>query len=1038
MKKAKKLISVICVFAFMATLFVWPSAVTAANPNEISYDFTTQAGIDASGQGAVVSFDAEKNASKFTGAFNAYFTNADSNKNVRITEMEFEYNTQGGLSLQMRNGSTSAVLGNPLGIADNKDIIFVYLGSETHGLTVEDGHKYRLAYVYDYVTQYITGLAWDLTGEEEELLFCNTTTYPSFATFGGYKIEPISGFDGWIYNFKSYELSQEEYRAQPWHEGLVHFDYTKYPTWSKNLRWAANFGNQRQEVQLADSSTISAMAIKTNKESYFNKDEKAVTDKRIEWNIGLVIPESSGMEIQGTFGPLDSSTGRLSSSLAQSLVNFQDGKIYFGDSTEAGTYTASERIWLELAIEAAVGTYTATVKNQTGETIASIEEAKDLPEGAIGQINLIPVVIDTVYPYITELQLDILKGEMKHAEPQSDGSFLIANFLDQATCNAWGKGPGNDKLPTISFDRGVYLDGIGYEMDFATDTGGSYMSNKPESFYGLDFSDYSMLRISFTLTVSKPGTTTPEDRDIDNYFTVVLSTGEEAGYFETYKQNECLTYEIPMAEQEVNQKVELILPLDEFVTQFDGMSGGVQGEKDGITPLSDIKSISILGASMAKSEVGGVGNGPDVWAITNSKWSSNQTCGLRLHQIDLVTGASLANNALAEHMAQYTEKPISAGPISLPGSITGGTVEWSSDHPEIIASDGTFQQPAESTVVMLTAAITGDDLSQGTGVYYIGVKGTNAASDYMIADFTIAEQREQWQKWSSDMQSVGQAVDTDGGYYYYRRAAYATGGGYLSNNPALFAALDFSDYKALKLDLSIQSERVINNYFTIVLSTSENPGKVFNTDECIAIEVDISKLPIGSRTSVYLPFSEFITEFDGMSGGVQGTADGITDLSEIRSISLYPGAARPNPWNGIGATSEQFHLYTDWAFKESSGADNVNSCTMHLYSIEALVDAPTEFDVYTENGTALADLDSAAAVHGAVTLSAVPADKEVYTMTALYHNGLLVDSAVQTSTVGEGYVETPQVNFDPAIHDKIAVYIWDSNFKPLLTHVVKE
>lgn len=814
----------------MATVLFGTVPVTAENPSEISYDFTTQEGVEASGQAAAVHFVPEKQAATFDGAFGPVFAHTDPQNNVRITEMEFEYNTTGGLSLQVRSDTANTVLGNPLAVADDQDIEFMYWDSAIHGLTVEDGHRYRFTYVYDYATGYLTGLAWDLTNGEDELLFCNTTTVPEYATFDSYLIEPTGGFNGWISRFRSYELSEEDYNNQDWHEGLVHFDYTKHDTWYKNVegaanpdnaRWAANFGNNRESFMLADGTQIMAMRMANERNCYFNQDQLPLSNERIEWSLAIAIPSGSAMDIRGNFGSIGAD-GNLTNSSILSMANFEDGTIYCG--SEAGRYTPGELIQIELVMELGLRTYTAVVRNQAGQTIANTTQ--ELPAGAINKIDLML----TNRSYVADFRLNARKGSA--AEPADDDTFLIADFLDTVTCYTWGQGPGNDELPTIHFDRGEYISDVGYEVDYATDTGGSYMSKRTSDFYGLNFDDYDALRISFTLTVNNG------QANIDNYFTVVLSTGREAGYFETYKQNECLTYEIYMGDQPLNQQVELTLPLSEFTTQFDGMSGGVQGTADGTTPLSDIRSISILGASMAKSEVGGVGSGPDVWAIANGNWATAQSCGLRLHKIDLVkekTGADLISDALDAHMAQYTDGLVSDASIELPASLevsnadgtASGTIAWSSDHPEIIETDGTVTQPYYDTAVTLTADITAGDDTTASVQYTVSVAGTEGA--------------------------------------------------------------------------------------------------------------------------------------------------------------------------------------------------------------------PTAYDIYTAEGEAFDDLGTAATVHGAVTLLTVPADTTVYKMTALYNSaGLLVDFAVEEGTVGKGYVETPALEYDPAVHDKIAVYIWDTGNSPIVSKLVKE
>ena len=308
----------------------------------------------------------------------------------------------------MRNGSGNlGSLGYPLGVAVNKDILFLYMGSDVHDLTVEQGHKYRFTYVYDYVTQYLTGLAWDVT-EGEELLFCNTSTQSGFAPGGGYKIEAVEGFDGWLYSFRSYEISKEAYDELPWNEGLVHFDYTKHDTWTNkgDLRWAAEFGGQWNPVTLNDTSSVTAMEIKRDREGYFNKERQAVSTGRIEWNLGLVIPEGSGMDVQGVF---NAEGGEGSTFL--SLANFQNGTIYFGPAAAmnaAGSYSTGERYRLELVFEMDTGLYTASVKNLEDEVIAGT--TKNLPAGAIERIKLVPPVAEP-FPYVTELQLKMPPSE---------------------------------------------------------------------------------------------------------------------------------------------------------------------------------------------------------------------------------------------------------------------------------------------------------------------------------------------------------------------------------------------------------------------------------------------------------------------------------------------------------------------------------------------------------------------------------------------------------------------------------------------------
>ena len=219
---------------------------------------------------------------------------------------------------------------------------------------------------------------------------------------------------------------------------------------------------------------------------------------------------------------------------------------------------------------------------------------------------------------------------------------------------------------------------------------------------------------------------------------------------------------------------------------------------------------------------------------------------------------------------------------------------------------------------------------------------------------------------------------------------YPTGGGYLSNHPEQFADLDFSDYKGLRLNItSNRLADMTDAYFTVVLSTAKDPKNKYTDDECAVIEVNARFLPMEKDSSIYLPFSDFVTEFDGMSGGVQGTKDGETDFSKIQSISIYPGAAKRNEngANGIGATSDKFHAFTNWTLKRVDASEK-DCCVMKLYSIDLLTEEPSStLALYKADGTAFEDLTAAAEVYGKITLSAVPKDTEIYTVTALYDAG---------------------------------------------------
>ena len=625
---------------------------------------------------------------------------------------------------------------------------------------------------------------------------------------------------------------------------------------------------------------------------------------------------------------------------------------------------------------------------------------------------------------------------------QSDGTFLIADFSDKNTCDAWGKGRVNDF--NLSGMRGVYSNGR-YDTDWQTDSGGDYMKNEAAAFADLNFADYKELEFSFNMAASYHDSTRNNYvPNVKNWVTIVLSTGKSAGDYSTYKNNECLTYEIDLSQYTIPDTsdgldVTVSVPLSSFVTQFDGMAGGEQGETDGVTPLGSIKSISILGAGMGMSAVGGVGNGT-AWSYKNSKWADVNGCGFCFKRLSLSKGdASKIKAAIDAQMADYR---IVSGNIELPVSVDGypGSIAWASSHPEIIAANGSYTQPQSNTVVTLTANITADDTTTITATYYVGVKGSEPVQNRTIADFSQEGVGQAWDD-ASEMPGHEHSGNVKDGWYEYVWTRYATGGGYLSSHPEKFADLDFADYKGLRLNIwSNRTEPLNENYFTVILSTAKDPKSTYKTDECAVIEVDLRSLPRNKQSSIYLPFNEFITEFDGMSGGVQGVADGITDFSQIKSISIYAGAAKAdvNGWNGIGATSEKLHAYTDWAFK--GGADTeTRSCAMFLYSVDLLTEEPSStLALYKKDGATFTDLTAAAEICGKVTLSAVPKDTKIYTVTALYDaQGQLVDVGFEEKTVGNGEITTPTVSYDPAKHKKAAAFIWDTDFTPLVTEAIK-
>lgn len=301
------------------------------------------------------------------------------------------------------------------------------------------------------------------------------------------------------------------------------------------------------------------------------------------------------------------------------------------------------------------------------------------------------------------------------AGPQSDGSFLIVDFKDEASCAAWGQGPKYDGTGPA----GICYPDQGYEMNWLGSSGGDYFANEADTFSGLDFSDYSYLQFSFNMVVNDDF----RYSSISNWVTIVLSTAEHAGEYTEYKNNECLTYELDLSSYPLNTTVEAFIPLDEFVTQFDGMQNGVQGAQDGTTSLSDIKSISILGSGMGNSEVGGEGNNAGEWTFKSTRWANQYGCGFFAERLSLSLGDAIdIQTALDDYMSGHGE--VSAD-IELPTSFDGlnGSIVWESSNPEVLSETGVVTPAAESVTVTLTATITGDDGSSREVSYQVTVPG---------------------------------------------------------------------------------------------------------------------------------------------------------------------------------------------------------------------------------------------------------------------------------------------------------------------------
>ena len=222
-------------------------------------------------------------------------------------------------------------------------------------------------------------------------------------------------------------------------------------------------------------------------------------------------------------------------------------------------------------------------------------------------------------------------------------------------------------------------------------------------------------------------------------------------------------------------------------------------------------------------------------------------------------------------------------------------------------------------------------------ITFTGNKPIVADESLVLADFTQKSTVDQWMAASVIASNLKGKYDTVYNAYSMNWVLGSVGENYLNSLPEKFANLDFSDYGSIHLDFYInRSEALklkypqVKNWFTVVLSTSENPGLYdkYKNNECLTYEIDLSEFALNKTVSADIPLADFVTQFDGMKDGVQGTKDGTTNRSDIRSVSIYSGAANGGRLN---ANNESFHTFTTWAFKNTAQAPSAGS--MYLQEI---------------------------------------------------------------------------------------------------------
>ena len=513
----------------------------------------------------------------------------------------------------------------------------------------------------------------------------------------------------------------------------------------------------------------------------------------------------------------------------------------------------------------------------------------------------------------------------------ADESLVLADFTQKSTVDQWMAASVIASNLKGKYDT-VYN---AYSMNWVLGSvGENYLNSLPEKFANLDFSDYGSMHLDFYINRSEA--LKLKYPQVKNWFTVVLSTSENPGLYDKYKNNECLTYEIDLSEFALNKTVSADIPLADFVTQFDGMKDGVQGEKDGKTDLSEIKSISIFSGPFGTGVINGIGNPLGTWAFKNSEENDERCCGFILYDIMLNSGADIIEKQLSEIMSEYT---LVSENISLPKEFSSGTVSWSSSNEQVISSDGKVFTTGEDVKVLLTAEISANDGTSKTLVYPVTVKAGERITEFVLADFSNPDTVTAWLTNTSGKDNkggLGEKIGKNGTSAYNMSWFYGSSGeSYLANSSA--AGVDFSKYSELCMEIKVMPEAAINNYFTVILSTTENPAKTgtlygdtarYCDNECLMYEVDLNSVPHNEWYTLRLPLKDFVTVYDGMKNGVQGTKDGTTNRSDIRSVSIYSGAANGGRLN---ANNESFHTFTTWAFKNTAQAPSAGS--MYLQEI---------------------------------------------------------------------------------------------------------
>ncbi len=610
------------------------------------------------------------------------------------------------------------------------------------------------------------------------------------------------------------------------------------------------------------------------------------------------------------------------------------------------------------------------------------------------------------------------------------GDFLIADFTDATTSAQW-----RAASQAETHEHTGYYD-TAFRLRWLTNSvGNRYLADKKDisnttvydsKFVPMNFADYKAVKMNVKFDsryADKIG-----DNPLEEYFTVVLSTSDltgdgELGYGK-YKNNEILYKEVCVQDYKLGEYVDVIIPLNEFVTAFDQEGQGASTPV-GSTPLDTIKSISIFPGPAGGAAQMNVPGGKDIGTYS---WVSNYTThNIWFGSLSLIQNpVESATASLNEYMTNYVSYGTRLD-LSLPTTMNGVNISWSSDNAAITA-DGKVTKPESGSVdVTLTATVSMTGFETQTKTYTVTVYAPDK-NDFVIVDFSDPQAGIDWRA-STGAKDKGNGWDEwDGGRYSLNWLAGIGGGTYLADHPEKFAALDVSDYSYIQLNiqpmLSIETDRTM----AVVLSTGtlQDNSTVYKNHEILYYEIDLGDYT--PSTSGYykitIPFNKFKTAFDQVGNGAS-TPVGSTPLSAIKSISIAPIGMQQ-----YGVT--EGNAVKGWAFNKYAIGDATYHMACTLKSITLLQDAPLEVysgDVLVTDVN-FKKLTESNALKGKVEYTNKGTETaNVTPVIAVYTNGVLsgvqMGSAVAVDAGATATITTPELTYNPTTNTDVKVYMWD-------------